>query len=467
MNYEETDIDINVIPKITRSVVKQIQRTIGNQAAESGGILVADSRGVIDHFHFDAAANRSRVTYSPATETFGPLLRGLVRDGLRVCGVVHSHPPNYTSLSGGDLVMAEKFFTHNPTLRTLHLPIVQTIPDTGNFTMNFWRIDRPAGDRRIIPRQVPYEVISDDERLVDGNVELDGDPFARVRECLDIDRMHQCHVMVAGCGGSADSLGDLARMGVGKITLIDPDVVSVANLATQGYCRRDVGRLKVHVLANRLHDIYPQMTIQCFAHRSDDLPDGAFGRLLAGNGPTLLAAYTDSFHAQASLARISLKFGVPLIAAQVWPNGDAAEIVFTSPGITQSCHRCVLWSRYEAQRRRTIAAASAGTPISTTGLLNANKTLLTIGLLHTGADHPRFGRMIADLGSRNFIVIKATPSCHEKPFRETEFTRPKHFDWTGAVSLEMPPHADCPDCRGHGASNEPAGWIAESQAIFP
>ena len=51
---------------ISRSVLDQIQRTVGARAPETGGMLGGHpDRGVVTHFHFDEGASRTRTAYSP------------------------------------------------------------------------------------------------------------------------------------------------------------------------------------------------------------------------------------------------------------------------------------------------------------------------------------------------------------------------------------------------------------------
>lgn len=65
-------------------------------------------------------------------------------------------------------------------------------------------------------------------------------------------------IAVAGCGGlGSNAAVALARAGVGKLILVDSDVVELSNLNRQHFFRADIGRPKVEALADHLRAINP------------------------------------------------------------------------------------------------------------------------------------------------------------------------------------------------------------------
>lgn len=68
------------------------------------------------------------------------------------------------------------------------------------------------------------------------------------------ERLTRLHVGVVGCGRSGSLLAaDLARLGVRRLTLIDPDILEMSNLGEMELARlEDVGQPKARVLATRL-----------------------------------------------------------------------------------------------------------------------------------------------------------------------------------------------------------------------
>lgn len=74
-----------------------------------------------------------------------------------------------------------------------------------------------------------------------------------------IEKLQQSHIFLAGMGGVGSFTAEaLARMGVGKMTLVDHDVVSGSNLNRQLVALNStVDVLKAEVMANRIRDINP------------------------------------------------------------------------------------------------------------------------------------------------------------------------------------------------------------------
>lgn len=68
------------------------------------------------------------------------------------------------------------------------------------------------------------------------------------------------HVGVVGCGGTGSAVVEqLARLGVRRFTLVDPDELSLSNVTrVYGSTPKDVGRAKVDVLANHVRAIAPE-----------------------------------------------------------------------------------------------------------------------------------------------------------------------------------------------------------------
>ncbi len=72
--------------------------------------------------------------------------------------------------------------------------------------------------------------------------------------------LQQQTVAVAGCGGLGSNVAVLlARAGIGRLILIDHDVVEPSNLNRQHYFLDDVGKLKVEALAAHLRRIRPEI----------------------------------------------------------------------------------------------------------------------------------------------------------------------------------------------------------------
>ncbi len=104
------------------------------------------------------------------------------------------------------------------------------------------------------------------------------DQFSRTRLLLGhegIDRLRNARVAVFGVGGVGGyAVEALARSGVGAIDLIDNDKVCLSNINRQIIATHDsVGRYKVDVAEERVHDINPGCTVRTY--KTFYMPDTA------------------------------------------------------------------------------------------------------------------------------------------------------------------------------------------------
>jgi len=95
-----------------------------------------------------------------------------------------------------------------------------------------------------------------DERQFSGIRQLYGEPALKT--------LNASHVVVAGLGGVGSWAAEaLVRSGVGSITLIDMDHISVSNLNRQAHALHStLGASKIEVMAARLRDIRPGLEVQ-------------------------------------------------------------------------------------------------------------------------------------------------------------------------------------------------------------
>lgn len=98
----------------------------------------------------------------------------------------------------------------------------------------------------------------------------------------NLKRLSQVHVLQVGLGGvGAYSAEMLCRAGVGEMTIVDADTVSISNLNRQlPALHSSVGKSKVQVMADRLLDINPDLKLHCVEEfirdeRTSELLDAA------------------------------------------------------------------------------------------------------------------------------------------------------------------------------------------------
>lgn len=91
----------------------------------------------------------------------------------------------------------------------------------------------------------------------------------------NVQKLFSKHVIVFGCGGVGSFVVEaLARSGIGKITLVDNDLVNKSNINRQIIALHStVGKQKVDVLKERILDINP--VCQVFTHNTFFLPENS------------------------------------------------------------------------------------------------------------------------------------------------------------------------------------------------
>lgn len=92
--------------------------------------------------------------------------------------------------------------------------------------------------------------------------------YERTRMILgdeSIDKLKGASVIIFGVGGVGSFVAEaVARAGVGKITLVDNDKVSVTNINRQIVALNStVGKMKTEVMAERIKDINPECDVKC------------------------------------------------------------------------------------------------------------------------------------------------------------------------------------------------------------
>ncbi|MBE6652378.1 MAG: tRNA threonylcarbamoyladenosine dehydratase [Ruminococcaceae bacterium] len=126
-------------------------------------------------------------------------------------------------------------------------------------------------------------------------------------------RLSNAKVAVFGIGGVGGHLVEaLARAGVGHLTLVDRDNVSLSNINRQAVALHStVGRPKVDVMADRIRDIAPSCTVD--THELFYLPETA--ELFDLSAFDFVADCVDTVAAKIELAVRCDAAGTPLIAA--------------------------------------------------------------------------------------------------------------------------------------------------------
>ena len=150
-------------------------------------------------------------------------------------------------------------------------------------------------------------------------------------------KLASAHVLVAGAGGvGAYAAEMIVRAGIGKMTIVDADTVSLSNCNRQLIALRStIGKDKVNVLAERLMDIHPELQLKTHKiYLQDELiPD-----LLDNNPFDFVVDAIDTVAPKCYLIYHALQRGIRIVSSMgAGAKKDITQIRFADLWDTYHC----------------------------------------------------------------------------------------------------------------------------------
>ncbi|HRO03790.1 MAG TPA: molybdopterin-synthase adenylyltransferase MoeB [Terricaulis sp.] len=209
-------------------------------------------------------------------------------------------------------------------------------------------------------------------------------------------------VALVGAGGlGAPAALYLAAAGVGQLTLIDDDAISLSNLQRQVLYRSDeIGAAKVERAAQALGALNPHVTVIPLRER---LTDANAERLLAGMD--LVLDGTDDFATRFAVNRAARALGVPLVSGAIgrW----SGQVSVFAPG--GPCYQCFVPEIPPDAE----TCAQVGVVGALAGVIGSMMALEAIKLI-AEAGAPLVGRvLIFDglSGDARTVMLQRDPAC--------------------------------------------------------
>ncbi|OIP99764.1 MAG: tRNA threonylcarbamoyladenosine dehydratase [Zetaproteobacteria bacterium CG2_30_46_52] len=152
-----------------------------------------------------------------------------------------------------------------------------------------------------------------------------------------LNKLASKHVLIVGLGGVGGAATEaMGRIGVGKLTLLDHDVVGLSNLNRQLITlQNNIGEKKTAVAAARIASINPDTTVEI--HDGFIHPDNV-AELLAGLKPDYVLDCIDSVVCKAALVYACQQAGIPVVTA-LGAGGriDVSKVQITTLNKTETC----------------------------------------------------------------------------------------------------------------------------------
>ncbi len=212
-------------------------------------------------------------------------------------------------------------------------------------------------------------------------------------------------VLIVGAGGLGTPAATyLAAAGVGRIGIVDFDVIEASNLHRQVlYSEEDIGRDKVDVIKERLEKVNPFIKVE--AHKI---------KLDSSNALEIFRRYdvildgTDNFPTRYLVNDASVILGKPNVYASIFRFDGQVSVFYPREG---PCYRCLY---PEPPPPGLVPSCAEGGVLGVLpGIMGSIQAAQTIGLLlHTG--QPLIGRLLLfDAASARFTELALTknPQC--------------------------------------------------------
>ena len=446
---------------MTAEVYEQIKSTIGCRRPEQGGILGSSDGKHIDHYYFDKTADRTSASYTMDTKALNEVIHNWNDNDIRLVGIIHSHPYGITKPSYGDMETAKRIIESIDVQGRFFTPIVQVSPKlNGEITIYPYTFEQTV-EMKSQPMEIRENTVDRTKALrLKSLDEKAPNRFARIESVFPENLMKKKTAICIGCGGSGHFLETLARCGVGTIINFDGDVVEDTNIATQGAYIYEIGKYKVDALEERIHNINPAARVISVRRYLDEtLTDEEFAFITGitnrNSEDVVILGCTDNFYAQDRCAQLALKYGVPYLAAQIFEKGKGHEVIFSYPGVTKACPRCMLESRYKKYLNSTEkpTGSSAGAAVCVTDYLNSIKAYMAIYILCYNEEKTPFYHLLDKFADRNYLMTKCSQELKSPALESVSTLESIEPDLSFpfvTVAIEQTVEKDCPLCYGTG-----------------
>ena len=215
------------------------------------------------------------------------------------------------------------------------------------------------------------------------------------------ERLRRSTALVVGVGGlGSPAAMYLAAAGVGRLVLVDPEVVELSNLNRQVlHWTTDLGRAKVESAAEKLRRLNPHVEVVAVRRRIESLEDAV--QLV--READVVVDCLDNWRTRFLINEACVRLGKPLVHAAV--RGLYGQLMVVKPG-EGPCLRCLVPEEPPQEERIPVAGP-------TPGALGALEAMEAVKLL-TGYGEPLVGKLLVYdglHGSVDVIAVRKRENC--------------------------------------------------------
>ncbi|SEH16702.1 adenylyltransferase and sulfurtransferase [Sphingopyxis sp. YR583] len=219
-------------------------------------------------------------------------------------------------------------------------------------------------------------------------------------------KLKAAHVVIIGAGGiGCPAITYLAAAGVGKLTIIDHDVIELSNLQRQPlFTDADIGALKAEVAAGAARRINPHVDAVAVAERIDA---GNADMLL--EGADLILDGCDNFETRLVVNRAAVAQSIPLLSAAIGAF-DGQVALYEGWRVGHACYACLVGNDPD---RPGINCAETGVMGALAGMIGTMAALEAVRAL-SGWGSALTGRLaIIDMLDRRWreVGVPKDPEC--------------------------------------------------------
>jgi len=223
--------------------------------------------------------------------------------------------------------------------------------------------------------------------------------------------LSQAHVVLVGCGGiGSPALQYLAAAGIGRLTLIDSDVIEESNLQRQTiFTPAQIGQPKADAAAEWVRRFDPAIETRAVVERVG----GDNAARIADNADLVLDG-CDNFATRLVVSDACVTAAVPLTSAAIGRfQGQVANFAGHLPD--QPCYRCYIGDAFDTDDCDTCAADGVlGAMAGMMGTFTAMQAIRIILANRTALGDPQWGKLHLFDGlapSLRTLKITKDPEC--------------------------------------------------------